>query len=113
MNGKPWSKDEDLAVLYLKETYREQLKLTHPALAKLAGATNRNRAAIWMRKRNFDSLDPSVPGRGLTRTAQQTVDVWATYQRQPEITMRAARAAYHELIGEPNDREATPTTMGG
>ena len=100
MNGRPWTRDEDLAVLYLKETYREQLKLTHPALAKLAGVTNRNRDAIWMRKGNFDSLDPSVPGRGLTRTAQQTRDVWAAYQRQPEATLRAARAAYRRLIGE-------------
>ena len=50
MNGRPWTRDEDLAVLYLKETYREQLKLTHPALAELAGVTNRNRDAIWMRK---------------------------------------------------------------
>lgn len=99
MNGRPWTRDEDLAVLYLKETYREQLKLTHPALAELASVTNRNRDAIWMRKCNFDSLDPSVPGRGLTRTAQQTRDVWAAFQHQPETTLRAARAAYRRLKG--------------
>ena len=63
MNGKPWSRDEDLAVLYLKETHRAQLQLAHSTIAQLASGTNRSRDAIWMRKRNFDSLDPSVPGR--------------------------------------------------
>ena len=109
MNGKPWSRDEDLAVLYLKETYRAQLKLAHSTIAQLASGTNRSRDAIWMRKRNFDSLDPSVPGRGLTHTAQQTREEWAAYQRQPGIIMRAARAAYQRLVGTGQPAGNSPT----
>ena len=58
---------------------------------------NRTEASIWMRKGNFDSLDPSVPGAGLNNTAKLTVDIWAEYERKPERVSAEARRAYLNL----------------
>ena len=58
---------------------------------------NRTEASIWIRKGNFDSLDPLVPGVGLDHPAKLTVDIWDEYERSPERVMAEARRAYLNL----------------
>ena len=65
--------------------------------AELAEAMGRSRASVWMRKGNFDSLDPSVRGSGLKNAAKLTRCVWAEYQRNPERVLRQAREAFEKL----------------
>ena len=40
-----WARDQDLAVLYLKVEYQEQLASNHPAIGMLASAMNRTEAS--------------------------------------------------------------------
>ena len=98
MSRKSWIREEDLAVLYLKVEYHGQLTPVHPAVHALADAMGRTVASVWMRKGNFDSLDPSVPGSGLSNAAKLTVDIWAEYERSPERVLSEARRAYLALV---------------
>ena len=97
MPRNPWTCEQDLAVLFVKIKHKEQLKQSHPAIAMLAKAMKRTVAAIWMRKGNFDFLDPCVLGKGLENVAKQTACVWDKYLRDPEGTLDAARRAYLNL----------------
>ena len=99
MSQQRWTREQDLAVLYIKIEFAGQLTQTHPEVEKLAEAMNRTEASIWMRKGNFDSLDPSVQGRGLDHPAKLTVDIWAEYERNPERVLSEARRAYLNLVG--------------
>ena len=55
-------------MLYLKvEIGKSGLTHMHPTIDNLAKAVGRTYDAIWMRKCNFDALDNSVPGVGLSR----------------------------------------------
>lgn len=99
MPNQRWTRKQDLAVLYVKLRYQGQLTRTHPAIGMLAKAMNRTEASIWMRKGNFDSLDPQVPGVGLSRAASLTVGIWAEYEREPERVLIEARRAYLNLVG--------------
>ena len=75
-----------------------QLTPGHPAVHALACAMDRTVDAVWMRKGNFDSLDPSVSGAGLSNAAKLTVDIWAEYERSPEQVLSEARRAYLALV---------------
>ena len=97
MSRNPWTRQQDMAVLHLKLKYQHQLTLGHPAIRSLAKAISRTEASIWMRKCNFDSLDPSVPGRGLNHPANLTVSIWAEYERDPKRVMAEARRHYLTL----------------
>ena len=92
-----WTRDQNLAVLYLKIEYQGQLTPSHPAIGMLASAMNRTEASIEMRKANFDALDPLVPGTGLRKAAKLMVDIWTEYERDPESVLSEARRAYLEL----------------
>ena len=98
MSRKSWNREQDLAVLYLKVEYRGQLTQDHLAVHALAGAMGRTVASVWMRKGNFDSLVPAVPGVGLSRAAKLTVDIWTEYERSPERVLSEARRAYLALV---------------
>ena len=98
MSRKPWTREQDLAVLYLKVEYHSQLTQGHPAVHALADAMARTVASVWMRKGNFDALDPSVPGAGLSNVAKLTVDIWAEYEQSPEQVLSEARRAYLALL---------------
>ena len=98
MSPQAWTREQDLAVLYLKVEYHGQLTQGHPAVSALADATDRTVASIWMRKGNFDSLDPSVLGVGLRSAAKLTVDIWSEYQRNPEQVLSEARRAYLSFV---------------
>ena len=95
MPNNRWTREQDLAVLYIKLEYRERA-LTHPDVRMLAKAMERTEASIWMRKGNFDSLDHSVPG-GLSNCANLTRDIWAEYERNPDGIRAEARKAYLDL----------------
>ena len=98
MTRQLWTREEDLAVLYLKVEYEGQLSQRHPAVLALAKAMNRTMASIWMRKGNFDSLDHSVGGVGLTKAAKLTVDIWVEYSQNPEQILSEARRAYLSFV---------------
>ena len=76
MSRQRWTREQDLAVLYLKVEYHGQLNQGHPTVHALADAMDRTVASIWMRKGNCDSLDPSVLGVGLRSAAKLTVDIF-------------------------------------
>ena len=97
MPQQRWTREQDLAVLYLKLEHEGRLTQGHPAIGMLAESMNRTEASIWMRKCNFDSLDPSVPGTGLNHPAKQTVDIWAEHERDPVRVRAEARSAYLNL----------------
>ena len=94
MAQQRWTREQDLAVLYLKLEHGQRLTQRHPAIRMLAACMNRTEASIWMRKCNFDSLDPSVPGSGLNHPAKLTVGIWAEYERDPERALAEARNTY-------------------
>ena len=52
-----------------------------------------------MRKANFDSLDPAVPGSALSNAAQLTRAVWNDYERNPVGIMTEAHRAYLKVLG--------------
>ncbi len=95
--GRRWMLEQDMAVLYAKLAYKEQLTIRHPAIGILAKAMNRTKASIMMRKANFDSLDHSIPGTDLNRSAKLTVDTWAEYEREPAQTFVKTHRAYLNL----------------
>lgn len=92
-----WTREQDLSVLYLKLEHGRRLTQRHPAIRMLAASMKRTEASIWMRKCNFDSLDPSVPGTGLNHPAKLTVGIWAEYERDPVRVLAEARRAYRNL----------------
>lgn len=92
-----WTREQDLAVLYVRWKYGRQLRQSHPDIGRLAGAMHRTEASIWMRKGNFDSLDPSVPG-GLQNAARQTRDIYREYERDPSRVLAEARKSYCDLL---------------
>ncbi len=103
MARQSWSREQDLAVLYLKvEIGKSGLTQKHPSIGKLAEAMGRTEASIWMRKGNFDSLDESVPGKGLGHAAPLTRNVWKEYQSSTERILAEARKAYSTLVKDTN-----------
>ena len=112
MARQPWTREQDLAVLYLKIQYQGELALGHQAVSTLAGAMNRTEASVWMRKGNFDSLDPSVPEAGLSNAARLTVDIWVEYEHDPDRILSEARRAYLNLVGPINSETAEVTEAG-
>ena len=97
MQRENWTREQDLAVLFLRLSYGEDLKLSHPAIGELARAANRTEASIWMRKGNFDSLDSSATGKGLRNAAQLTRDIWAEFLQDPQRIREESRMAYLQL----------------
>lgn len=99
MAPQRWTREQDLAVLFLRLEYKGRLTRTHPAVGALARGMNRTKASIWMRKGNFDSLDPAVPGVGLPNAAQLTRDIWTEYRQDPERIIAESRQAHLHIIG--------------
>ena len=106
MRGRRWTREEDLAVLYVRH---RGLGRFDPAIAELAGAMERTEASIWMRKGNFDSLDPSVPGVGLRSAARLTKRVWSEYQQDPQRVLAEARDAFQSFL---KDEPSSSTREG-
>lgn len=91
MPQQRWTREQDLAVLYLKLEHKGSLTPTHPDILRLSKAMGRTCASIWMRKGNFDSLDRRVPGVGLDHPAKLTKDIWAEYKEtRREFWLRPA-----------------------
>ena len=90
-----WTREQDLAVLYVKLEHKEQ------SIGMIAKAMNRTEASIWMRKGNFDSLDPSKPGTGLNHAAKLTKDIWAEYEESPKRLFAEAHRSYLRIAGKP------------
>ena len=92
--GKDWTRDQQLAVLYLKFTYRDW---GHPKIAAFAGATGRKPGALKALGRKFDFLDPEIDG-GFPNPSRLTRDIWAEYENDPEGVMSEAYMAYVRLV---------------
>ena len=99
MPRQSWTREQDMAVLYLKLEHKGRLTQAHPDIERLAKATNRKESSIWMRKGNFDSLDPSILGVGLNHPAKLTIAIWDEYEKDPERVLAEARRAYLNLVG--------------
>ena len=98
MPQQNWTREQELAVLYLKvEVGKNGLTQKHPTIGRLAKAMGRTEVAIWKRKLNFDYLDDSVPG-GYSHPANLTKTVWREYQSSPEYILPEARKAYLKLV---------------
>ena len=100
MAGQLWKYEEELAVLHLKAKYEGQLRVNHPEVKRLAKATDRSVDAIVMRRRNFDSLDESVPGVALSNVRKQTRCIWKEYVDNPRTTLTKAKNAYSDLVND-------------
>ena len=98
MTRKKWTREQDLAILYLKLHDDQLLTPTHPNIDRVSKAMNRTEASIRMRKGNFDSLDQSVRGKGLNHPAKLTESIWAEYERDPDRILAEARRAYLNLL---------------
>ena len=57
-----WTREQALAVFYIRLEHKERLTLTHPDVCMLAKAMNRSKNSIRALKCNFDFLDHSVLG---------------------------------------------------
>ena len=96
MPGNRWTREQDLAVLYLRH---RGMGRHDPEARELARAMNRTEAAIWMRKGNFDFLDPSVSG-GLSNLSKLTRTVWDEYQRDPVRILAEARSGFLNILAD-------------
>jgi len=92
--GKDWTRDQQLAVLYLKFTYRDW---GHPKIAAFAGAIGRKPGALKALGRKFDFLDPEIDG-GVPNPSRLTRDIWAEYENAPEEVMSEGYMAYVKLV---------------
>ena len=81
-----------------KVQHEGDLNLNHPKVAPLAKAMDRTSDAIVMRRRNFDSLDDSVPGVALSNVRNQTRHIWNSYVANPSVVLAEARKAYLKLV---------------
>ena len=98
MAYQPWTREQDLAVLYAKLEYGSQRFRTHPDIGRLVVAMGRTRSSVLMRIGNFDSLDTSVPTGGLSNAASLTREIWNEYEHNPEQVFTEAREAYRKLL---------------
>ena len=108
MLGNRWTREENLAVLYMRHI---GLSYSDPAIEELAGAMNRTVASVWMRRGNFDSLDTSVRGLGLSSVSQLTRSIWADYQQDPAGVLAEAREVFFSLLGDYAPVEPTETPV--
>lgn len=97
MGHSRWTREQTLAVLYLKLEHKGRLTLTHPDVCMLAKAMDHNCNAIRALKCNLDYLDPSVPG-GLSKYAKLTKEIWYEYVQDPERVLAEAQRAYLNLV---------------
>ena len=97
MPQQRWTREQTLAVLYLKLEHEGRLTPTHPDVKSLAKAIPHNKNAIVMLKRNFDSLDPS-PGVALKKAAKLTIDIWEEYKKDPDRVLAEALRSYLNLV---------------
>ena len=95
---QPWTREQDLAVLYAKLEYGLQRFRIHPDIPRLAAAMGRSEDSLVMRIGNFDALDPSASTAGLYNTARLTGEVWDEYVRYPERVFAEAQEAYQNLL---------------
>ena len=111
MRGNRWTREQNLAVLYMRHI---GLSYSNPAIEELAGAMDRTVASVWMRRGNFDSLDTSVRGLGLSSVSELTRSIWADYQQDPAGVLAEAREAFFSLLGDyaPGEPIETPVESG-
>lgn len=100
MKGRRGIQKEDLAFLFLRVEYHDELRSpqNHPLVHSLADAIDRSVASVTMRIGDFTSLDPSIRGKGLTSTATLAEQVWAEYVSDLKRVLSDGRKASYELV---------------
>lgn len=95
-----WTRNEHLAVLYLKIEYGEELALYHnlEIVVALSKAMHRSIDSIYTRKASFDALDSSAQKQGLPNAGRTTNEIWDEYQRNPSLVLHEARRAYQDFV---------------
>ena len=99
MAGERWTREQTLAVLYLKQKHERRLTPTNSAVVKLAKITRHPENSICWLDGNFHSLDQSSQQVGAVNASKLTKSIWAEYKRDPERVLVEARRAYLDLVG--------------
>lgn len=94
MRQQDWTREQQLAVLYLKFTCKDW---EHPKIAALSKAINRKQGALKVIAGKFDFLDPEIDG-GIPNPAQLTRKIWTEYESDPERVLSEAFLAYIRLV---------------
>ena len=103
MPRQDWTREQQLAVLYLKLTCKDW---GHPKIAVLSKAIGRKQGALKAIAGKFDFLDPEIDG-GIPNPAQLTRDIWAEYENDPERVLSEAYLAYIRLVAGADDGHST------
>ena len=93
-----WTREDDLAVLYLYHLERTMNEDVDAKVSTLGRKTGIKPSSIRMRLGSFLHLDPNASGKGLYNAAQLTRDVWAEYEADPVGTIDKAFYAYMDFI---------------
>ena len=107
MPQQDWTREQQLAVLYLKFTCKDR---EHPKIAALSKAIGRKQGALKVIAGKFDFLDQEIDG-GIPNPAQLTRKIWAEYESDPERVLSEAFLAYIRLVagadvGRPDGRHS-------
>ena len=94
MPRQNWTREQQLAVLYLKITCKDW---GHPNIAALSKAVGRKQGALKVIAGKFDFLDPEIDG-GIPNPGQLTREIWADYESDPERVLPEAYLAYIRLV---------------
>jgi hypothetical protein len=88
--GRDWSRDEVIAGLWAySQTYSGAVsKLPNSPVANVALQIGRAVSGVYAKVMNFRSLDPRVPGRGMTGGGEADRLVWAEYFDAQNSTLR-------------------------
>ena len=89
-----WTREQQLAVLYLKLTCKDW---NNSRVATLSKAMGRKPGALKAIAGKFDFLDPEADG-GSPNPAQLTRSIWAEYESDPEEVLSKAHLAYVRLV---------------
>ena len=92
--GQDWTREQQLAVLYLKLTCKDW---GHLKIAAVSKAIDRKPGALKVIAGKFDFLDPQTDG-GIPNPAQLTREIWAEYESDPERVLSEAYLAYVRLV---------------
>ena len=89
-----WTREQQLAVLYLKFTCKDW---GDPKIAAFSKTIDRKQGALKALAGKFDFLDPEIEG-GIPNPAQLTREIWAEYESAPERVLSEAYLAYIGLV---------------
>jgi putative restriction endonuclease len=104
MAGRPWTREEVLAVLNLYcRTPFGRLHARNPNMIRLAYALGRSPGSVAMKSVNLASLDPALRARGirgLSKASQLDEAVWAQFHENPNEIGYESEVEFARLTGQ-------------